>query len=121
MKYKIELWCANERWERSVSYNGQYAYSEAAQIVAEPLNAKYTWRIVPVNATTIWRDGVESVRKPYRRHASVTQLELRGAEAMLTSAIKHTTDKGPCYPQAFEAYCILIDARLLVRRQLEAL
>jgi hypothetical protein len=115
--YMIELLCGDKQWERSWSYPLLYTKAEAQDILANH-NARFTWRIVP-------EGGMPVKRKKYRRHAAVTPLELRGAKAMLESALGHVVQQaraskyGPCdvnYPNPF---MILTDAKLAVIRQLE--
>lgn len=59
---------------------------------------------------------VEVIRKPYRRHAAITPLELRGAIAILSKAMRFAV----AIPE-YDTYSILYDARLQVIRELEAL
>jgi hypothetical protein len=92
----------NVKWERSWSFPAEYGFHEAKALMAdEPGRFKYR---------------VKAVSVPYRRHAAVSQLELRGAMAMLESAMKRVAG----LPE-FDTYSILYDARLAVRRQLEKL
>src|ERR1017187_10562192 len=105
MKYKIQRSIGGDgiKWVDSDSFPGYYTEDVAQAILDEyPI---MTYRITPVTI------------KPYRRHAAITQLELRGAEAMLTSAAKSRANVayGLAYDtDSFEAYSILIDARLEV-------
>jgi len=60
--------------------------------------------------------------KPYRRHAAITPLELRGAIAMLRSAQKHIVqDYAENVNENFDAWEILGHARLECVRHLETL
>ena len=67
----------------------------------------------------------EIPRKAYRRHAAVTPLELRGAKAMLESALKHNVHivrmdfEGS--KSAYDAWSILMAAKLECVRALEAM
>jgi hypothetical protein len=54
-------------WERSWSFPDRYTMDEAQRILDRDNGGGLSFRITP------W------VRKPYRRHAAVTPLELRGA------------------------------------------
>jgi hypothetical protein len=115
MKYIIELYCDlsnnadNPHWERSWAFPGEYTKAEAERLIDQESNKHYKWRIVPLNG--------RAPEKKYRRHAAVTPLELRGAKAMLESAI----DRGFMAGLSFEAYSILVDAKIAVTCQLEKL
>lgn len=79
MKYNIEVLTENNGWEKSWDYDREYPANEARAILkhVRKIMHHYQWRIVPLT------------RKPYRRHAAVTPLELRGAIAMLDAAMAH--------------------------------
>ena len=121
MKYIIELGCPrygtdhNTHWERSWAYPDEYTRDEAKELINDPCNKYYKWRIVSLTP------------KPYRRHAAVTPLELRGAKQMLTNAIKHIVQSArasncePCNANYFAPYRILSDALVAVMRHLETL
>jgi hypothetical protein len=105
MKYIIEIQLGKDRWERSWSFGGVYMMDEAQGLLDNSLSdtSLYNYRITPL----------VTPRKPYRRHASITQLELRGAKAMLNSAMKHLIAPSTA------TWTLLIDAYLAVTRQLE--
>jgi hypothetical protein len=108
MKYKIQRSIGGDgiKWVDSDSFPGYYTEDVAQAILDEYPQMNYC--ITPVTI------------KPYRRHASVTQLELRGAADILARAAKYVVE--PVFnPDTFKAYSLLIDARLAVRRQLETL
>jgi hypothetical protein len=115
MKHIIQRSIAGEgiKWEKSASFPWLYSMDEAQAILDEYPQMNY--RISPVTV------------KPYRRHAAVTQLELRGAHAMLSEARKHiaisarASCNGPCDANYFLPFSILTDAMLSVTRQMEAL
>ncbi len=96
-------------WVNSATFPGYYPQDVAESILDEYPHLDY--RMVPVTI------------KPYRRHAAVTQLELRGAIAMLGGAQRYltrTASVGPCLGE-YEAFAIFNDAMLGVTRQLETL
>ena len=106
MKYIIELELS-DHWERSWAYPDEYTRDEAKELINDPCNESYSFRIVPL------------IPKPYRRHAAVTWLELRGAKAMLESAIAHGFNNSFNNGNfTFDTYSILIDAKIAVIRQL---
>jgi hypothetical protein len=93
----------NEKWERSWTFSGEYTLNEAKRLIAQDGYERFKFRIVPA-------------RKQYRRHAAVSQLELRGAKAMLRSALKYlVTDRSTA------TWTILMDALDAVTCQLETL
>jgi hypothetical protein len=109
MKYVIQYFdTVDKTWERSIFMSRTYnTKAEADAAIAAHIRAtsgKAKRRAVPV---------------PYRRHAAITPLELRGAIAMLTSARKHVLDIR--VGDGFDAYSILYDARLQCVRALEEL
>lgn len=112
--YKIELLCDhNHKWERSWSFGGEYTLVEAQALIAKPGFEQWTFRIVPV-------------RVQYRRHAAVSQLELRGAIALLDSARQRINGAmALAVPSlnndAYDAWAIIVTALSSVTRQLEAL
>jgi hypothetical protein len=79
--------------------------------------------MTPITMEQILIDA--TYRRPYRRHAAVTPLELRGAKAILESARDHIVNQaraskcGPCDANYFEPFTILYIARLRVIRELE--
>ena len=106
--YTIELYCGEDRgWEPAWAYPKRYTLGEADAILNDLASNKYnTYQYRKVGAS-----------KPYRRHAAVTPLELRGAIAMLGSASKHilTTTGG------FSPWEILYTARMHCGRALAEL
>ena len=109
MKYMIQCNTANEgkTWERSTLYTLDYAYPDAARLVARLACVGLKYRIKPI-----------PTHKPYRRRAAITPLELRGAISMLESASKHVLTRED--NDTFEAWTILIGARMVVTRELES-
>jgi hypothetical protein len=114
--YKIELLCTNNRWERSWYFAKEYTLAEAIAILLRPCcNMDYQFRMVNLNP------------KPYRRHAAITPLELRGAIAMLESSIEHIVhnakvDKLACTDaDYYNPFMILMNAKLACKRHLETL
>jgi hypothetical protein len=111
MRYKIELKINTVNgviWSRSWSYPHTYTKDEARALIA--CVPQHEFRIVTVRS------------KPYRRHAAVTPLELRGAHRMLSSARNHVCDSVSIGSQeGFAAFQILSDALLRVTRALESL
>jgi hypothetical protein len=109
MKYMIELQMPGGKWERSWSFPREYGFHEAKALMTfNPGRFKY--RVKPVSV-------------PYRRHAAVSQLELRGAIAMLDRAQRYTVrsvNSSPMGMDAFETYKIFTSALLLLTRQMEA-
>lgn len=113
MKYIIERSVAGAGidWVRSESFPCTYTNDEAQGILDDAPSMLY--RITEMGKPA-----------PYRRHAVVTFLELRGARAVIDSAQKHIVRavrsdfEGRVY---FDAFTILNDARLVVTRQLETL
>lgn len=110
----IERSIANvgKTWVQSNSFPGKYTMDFAQGILDRVPEMSY--RIVPVRQPT---------PKPYRRHAAVTPLELRGAKAMLESTREYI-----CREYTYNevggpggAWEILMDAYHKVCRQLEAL
>ena len=78
--------------------------------------------MTPITMEQILIDA--TYRRPYRRHAAVTPLELRGAKAILSSALKHIVsgvNNSYTGMNSFAAYSILWDARLKIVRELEKL
>jgi hypothetical protein len=113
MKYKIERAIANcpsDGWVPSDTFSLEYTDDEARHIVQEETFLRY--RTVPVQS------------KPYRRHAAVTPLELRGAISMLRAAQKHIVvlccNGVPGEPQ-YTAWGILQEAKLACARHLDTL
>ena len=105
MKYIIEMLVPGGEYERSWSFPEEYGFHEAKVLISDKCVGNYVFRVKPVSVPKV---------KKYRRHAAVTQLELRGAIVMLTNALTHaavTCD--------FNAWKILYDAKLAVTRQLE--
>jgi hypothetical protein len=96
-----------EKWVRSDSFPLVYTSEDAMKIVEDFPTLNY--RTIPATRKP----------KPYRRHAAITPLELRGAIAMLESASSHILTRGDT--DTFEAWTILIGARMVVTRQLETL
>ena len=83
--YMVELYLpGTKRWARSWSFGDNYTKEEAQKIEAEKSSTFWRFRATPLPgiAPTV-------ARKPYRRHAAVTQLELKGASAMLKSAMNY--------------------------------
>ncbi len=120
MKYIIERAIANdprEPWERSSFYNGVYTEAQAQAILDD--NTLLRYRMTP------FHDLFVSVKsKPYRRHAAITPLELRGAISMLESArrsVVQAVNSSSEGSWAFEAFTILTNAMLANRRALEAM
>jgi hypothetical protein len=118
MNYIIETYLSDIGWERSWAFPNVYTKAGVQDLLADNANKfvkSHQWRIVPLTP------------KPYRRHAAVTPLELRGAKQMLTNAIEHIVRNaraskcGPCDANYFAPYCILSDARVAVMRHLETL
>jgi hypothetical protein len=113
-KYKIELHMGGTRWERSWSFPVEYTLSEAKAFIAQESSTMFHYRIVPLH-------------KPYRRHAAITPLELRGAIAMLESSIEHIVhnakvDKLACTDaDYYNPFMILMNAKLACKRHLETL
>jgi hypothetical protein len=108
-KYKIELHMGGTRWERSWSFPVEYTLSEAKAFIAQESSTMFHYRIVPLH-------------KPYRRHAAITPLELRGAINMLENARHHVVESVGVGTQAgFDAFVILVYARLDCVRALETL
>jgi hypothetical protein len=115
MKYIIELQMADGGWERSWPFAKVYTMDEAQGLLDNEPSKMFNYRITPL---------VEPARKSYRRHASITQLELRGAIAMLDSANKRIVTRHCAvggYQDHRDAVSIVIDAKLAVTRQLETL
>jgi hypothetical protein len=117
-KYIIEFSLSNGTWVRSWGFGGVYTMDEAQSLLdnAGSDDAGIFYRITPLIKP----------RKPYRRHAAVTQLELRGAIAMLSSACKYLTrtinsSRSPIGMEAYQEFTILYHAKLAVTRQLETL
>src|ERR1035441_858047 len=105
MKYKIEL-KLHSGWAHSWALNQAYTKAEAAALVAKHSNPMYVFRVVPLV-------------KPYRRHAAVTPLELRGAYAMLESAISYLTYGTNNAAASYRDACtVLVQAKRAVRSQL---
>jgi hypothetical protein len=107
MKYIIEMLMPGGEYKRSWSFHEEYGFHEAKALISDKCVGNYVFRVKPVSVPKV---------KKYRRHAAVTQLELRGAIVMLTDALLHagaTCD--------FNAWEILYDAKLAVIRQLEKL
>lgn len=111
--YKIELLC-DHKWERSWSFGGEYTLAEAQALITRPGFEQWTFRIVPV-------------RVQYRRHAAASYLELRGAKALLDSVLKYLPRTAVArggsapYESYTAAFGIVMQAKLAVTRQLEAL
>jgi hypothetical protein len=88
------------------SHNGEYTLARAEKLIAGAAWSGFKYR----------------THKPYRRHAAVTPLELRGAHRMLTSARKYLFDgKMTACVGTFAAYQVLTDALMNVTRALETL
>jgi hypothetical protein len=106
-------------WVRSDSFPDLYEANYAQSIIDRAPSMPY--RMVPV------RVPGNRVNKPYRRHAAVSQLELRGAIALLESvrtrivyaaralAVPHMNN------DAYDAWVIIVTALAALTRQLEAL
>ena len=135
MKYKIERAIAGDGdngWVRSDTYPDTYTGEDAGRILkSSSLNyrmvafPKPTPEPTPKPTRGMLR-GILKPSKPYRRHAAITPLELRGAIAMLESAAKYTYNRVPCKDDAereqYTATCVILwDARIAVQRALEAL
>ena len=93
-------------WIQSVSFPGKYTMDEAQGLIDRYPYMNY--RITPVPKT------------PYRRHAAITPLELRGAKAMLGSTRRYMC-KQYTWDESKDAWEILMDAFVAVTRQLESL
>ena len=122
MKYVVELLCGGfknrwGRWVRSYQYPLDYTYTEAHNIIWTP--TALTYRLRPADEKVLALP-VKPV-KPYRRHAAVTQLELRGAIAMLRGARQYIIDMGYTWEPSKDTSAILFDAKLACKRQLEAM
>jgi hypothetical protein len=104
MKYIIERSIAGDgiTWVKSDSFPLLYTQDVAESILDEYPQMDY--RISPVTI------------KPYRRHAAVSQLELRGAIGMLSRAMQYSMT----VPE-FDTWAIFADAKLAVTRQMETL
>ena len=112
MMYRIQRSIANDRktWVQSDSYPGTYSWYDAEEIrVRTYQKTDMRYRMVPVMSV---------VPKPYRRHAAVTALELRGAVAMLDDARYYIIRVGEDNQTAWK---ILLHARVEVWAQLEKL
>jgi hypothetical protein len=126
MKYIVELLCGDfkSRWVRSYKYPLKYTYTEAHNIIWTPTALTYRLRPADEKVRALPVKMVKPV-KPYRRHAAVTQLELRGAISMLQNAQDHvvraTQFRYSDFESAHHPRMILVDARLASERALEAL
>lgn len=129
MKYIIEQGLSTG-WMRSWAFPDTYTQAVAESILDDNPHLDYRITSVP---ELVKKSVKKSVKKPYRRHAAVTPLELRGAQEMLESARKHIVSAHKEYIVSlgnssfeafeglayFEAFNILSEARLAVIRQLE--
>jgi hypothetical protein len=68
-KYVIEIQISG-RWVRSWSFDGVYTMDDAQALLDNDNHKQFLYRITPL----------KPARKSYRRHATVTQLELRGGD-----------------------------------------
>ena len=123
--YMIELNLFNDRWERAWSWPGDYTMEEAQGLIASEHEGRHKYRIslIPEKeaeaeiAKELSHTGKSLLpKKPYRRHSAVTPLELKGASAMLKSAMKYliTMDN-------YGAWEYLYHANIAVLCELEAL
>jgi hypothetical protein len=115
MNYIIEYSIAGgSKWVQSDAYPDVYPEAVAQGILDGSIPMYYRMTPVP-----------EPIKKPYRRHAAVTPLELRGAREMLKSAGDYIARQQACnclnLSTSLKVFGILYDARLAVTRQLEAL
>ena len=112
--YTIELYCGEDRgWEPAWAYPKRYTLGEADAILNDLASNKYkTYQYRKVGAS-----------KPYRRHAAVTPLELRGAIAMLRSACKYIADNVDKHVSlsGYAEWAVMYNARLECERALESL
>src|SRR5258708_14211079 len=93
------------KWNRSWAFPDMYTMDEAQGLIDS--TPGFAFRITPL-------------RKSYRRHTAVSQLELRGAKTMLESTREYMC-REYTYEECKDAWQILYDARLTVIRQLETL
>lgn len=96
---------AGKTWVQSKSFPGKYTMDFAQDVL--DIVPGMSYRIVPAS-------------KPYRRHAAVTPLELRGAKAMLESTREYIC-RMYTYEECGGTWEILMDAYHKVCRRLEAL
>lgn len=108
-KYIIEG-PSDGKWVRSGFYPAEYTLAEAEDIVNGNEWGIKSYRYLCVSGTPT------TLRKPYRRHAAVTPLELRGAIAMLKSACRYLAARSE-----FDAWEVPYGAQHLCLRHLEAL
>src|ERR1017187_4553244 len=113
MKYKIERALLGGNYGVYVpsdSYPNTYTLERAKDILALCVTYGLSYRMVAVTTPT---------PKPYRRHAAVTPLELRGAYAMLESAILYLTYGTNNAAASYRDACtVLAQAKRAVRSQL---
>jgi hypothetical protein len=117
MKYIIEQGLSTG-WMRSWAFPDTYTQAVAESILDDNPHLDYRITSVP---ELVKKSVKKSVKKPYRRHAAVTPLELRGAKAMLTSAMAYLGSRRSRndFPFYYYPWIFLYDARLAVTRQLE--
>jgi len=111
MAYIIQRSIAGDgqTWVRSDSFPRVYTFGEAQDIVTT--YPKMTYRVKYTSGVVLTPATLTRKPKPYRRHAAVTPLELRGAISMLDSALK--------MDPSYDTWAILKQARLNVLRELE--
>ena len=108
----IEIQMQDNLWERSWAFPDAYTYAHGRELIDD------MW------SKTAIKFRVVRLKPAYRKSAP-TQLELRGAKAMIVAAFDHLVRQAMASDDVVSwsanPFMILMDARLAVIRQLEAL